>query len=221
MYKVVTAFAGMLVCAGGAFAGDGYTRQTSSGGLSAYVGAHAGVTIANTEIGTDAFGPAASLDGIGSHGAIGGAHAGLDYTLPFRVFVGLYGFYDWQSTELSLSFNGFSASVDLGGSYGFGGRLGYDWGKAKAYGLVGWRHTDLSWGATGADPGAFAGFPSSLNGIDIGAGMALPLAQGLELGIEGVWTKFNNESIGSGPDAVTLDPQQLSVMGRLSLRFGN
>ena len=24
--KVVTAFAGMLVCAGGAFAGDGYTR---------------------------------------------------------------------------------------------------------------------------------------------------------------------------------------------------
>jgi len=30
------------------------------------------------------------------------------------------------------------------------------------------------------------------------------------LGIEGVWTKFNSESIGSGPGAVTLDPQQLN-----------
>ena len=82
-------------------------------------------------------------------------------------------------------------NVDLDGSYGFGGRFGYDWGKAKAYGLVGWRHANLSWAATGAGPGDFAGFPSSLNGIDIGAGMAIPLAQGLELGIEGVWTKFD------------------------------
>ena len=84
-----------------------------------------------------------SLDGIGSHGAIGGVHAGLDYTLPAGVFFGLYGFYDWQSTELSLTLFEFSGSVGLRDSYGFGGRLGYDWGKAKAYGLVGWRHTDL------------------------------------------------------------------------------
>jgi hypothetical protein len=48
--------------------------------------------------------------------------------------------------------------------------------------------------------------PSSKTGIDIGAGMAIPLAQGLELGIEGVWTKFNSKSIGSGPDAVTSRP---------------
>jgi hypothetical protein len=218
MYKMVTAFAGMLVCASAAFAGDGYGRPSSSGGLSAYVGAHAGVTIANTEISAELFGAAASLDGIGSHGAIGGVHAGLDYTLPFRVFVGLYGFYDWQSTESSLKLDDFSASVDFGGSYGVGGRLGYDWGKAKAYALLGWRHTDLSWGATGADPGDFAGFPSSLNGIDVGAGMAIPLAQGLELGIEGVWTKYKSESIN---DTVALDPTQLSVMGRLSIRFGN
>ena len=118
-----------------------------------------------------------------------------DPTVSEGVFGVGHGFYDWQSTESSLRFDGFSASVDLDGSYGFGGRFGYDWGKAKAYGLVGWRHTNLSWAATGAGPGDFAGFPSSLNGIDIGAGMAIPLAQGLELGIEGVWTKFNSESI--------------------------
>ena len=34
-------------------------------------------------------------------GVIGGVHAGLDYTLPARVFFGVYGFYDWQSTESS------------------------------------------------------------------------------------------------------------------------
>jgi len=118
-----------------------------------------------------------------------------------------------------LSIGGFGANVDFDGSYGAGGRLGYDWGKAKAYGLVGWRHTDLSWGATSAGPGDLAGLPGSLNGIDIGAGMAIPLTQGLELGIEGVWTKFNSESIESGLGTIKIDPEQLSVMGRLSVRF--
>ena len=216
MYKVVTAFAGMLLCAGGAFAGDGYTRQTSSGGLSAYVGGHAGVSIANTDVGVS--GEPVSLDGIGSHGAIGGVHAGLDYTLPAGVFFGLYGFYDWQSTNSSLTLFGFSGSVGLRDSYGFGGRLGYDWGKAKAYGLVGWRHTDLEWSTS---LGPVTGVPTSLKGIDLGAGMAIPLGQGFELGLEGVWTKFDGESIDTGLGVVTLDTTQLSVMGRLSLRFGN
>jgi len=216
MYRVVTAFAGILACAGGAFAGDGYMRQPSSGGLSAYVGGHVGLSIANTEVGISGAG---SVDGVGSQGVIGGVHAGLDYTLPARVFLGVYGFYDWQSTGSSLSIGGFGANVDFDGSYGAGGRLGYDWGKAKAYGLVGWRHTDLSWGATSAGPGDLAGLPGSLNGIDIGAGMAIPLTQGLELGIEGVWTKFNSESIESGLGTIKIDPEQLSVMGRLSVRF--
>ena len=86
----------------------------------------------------------------------------LGSTLPARDFVGFCGFYDWQSTKSSLRFGGFSASVDLDGSYGFGGRLGYDWGKAN---------------------------------------------------LRARWL--------APPDAVTLDPQQLSVMGRLSLRFGD
>ena len=47
--------------------------------------------------------------------------------------------------------------------------------------------------------------------------MAILLPPCLELGIEGVWTKFNSESIGLG--TVTIDPQQLAVMGRLSIRF--
>lgn len=215
MHKVVTVFAGMLVCASAACAGDGYTRQPSSGGLSAYVGGHAGISIANTEVGIS--GAPVSLDGIGSHGAIGGVHAGLDYTLPAGIFFGVYGFYDWQSTETSVKLGGFEASVGLGDSYGIGGRLGYDWGKAKAYGLVGWRHADLEWSA----PVPITGVPTSLTGIDLGAGMAIPLGQGFELGLEGVWTKFDGESIGSGPGAITLDTTQLSVMGRLSLRFGN
>lgn len=224
MHKVVTAFAGMLACAGVAFAdgykdqtrsdgyfdADGYWRQMSPGGLSAYIGGHAGVSIANTEVGVS--GQPVSLDGIGSRGAIGGVHAGLDYTLPDRVFFGVYGFYDWQSTESNLTFFGFSASVGLRDSYGFGGRLGYDWGKAKAYGLVGWRHTNLEWSTSVGSP---PGFPSGLTGIDFGAGIAIPFAHGLELGIEGIWSKFNSESIG----IVTIDPQQLAVMGRLSVRF--
>ena len=224
MHKIVIAFAGMLACAGAAFAdgykdqtrsdgyfdADGSWRQFSPGGLSAYVGGHGGVSIANTDVGLLGV---ASLDGIGSHGAIGGVHAGLDYTLH-SIFFGLYGLYDWQSTESNVSVLGFSASVGLRDSYGFGGRLGYDWGKAKAYGLVGWRHTNLEWSTSVGPP---AGFPSGLTGIDLGAGIAIPFASCLELGIEGVWTKFNSESIGLG--TVTIDPQQLAVMGRQSIRF--
>jgi hypothetical protein len=228
MFKVVTALAGILVCAGVAFADDGYKtssdgyfdsdgywRQMAPHGLSVYFGGHGGVSIANTEVGLFGFG---SLDGIGSHGAIGGLHTGLDYILIEKVFFGAYGLYDWQSTKSNLSIPPFNVlSVNLPDSYGFGGRLGYDWGRAKAYGLVGWRHTDLEWSSSLV---SVKGLPTSLTGVDFGAGIAILLPPCLELGIEGVWTKYDSkafETLLLGP--LTIDPQQLAVMGRLSVRF--
>jgi hypothetical protein len=53
-----------------------------------------------------------------------------------------------------------------------------------------------------------------------GAGIAILLPPCLELGIEGVWTKYDSkafETLLLGP--LTIDPQQLAVMGRLSVRF--
>src|SRR5262245_10904749 len=201
MHKMVTALAGMLVCAGVAFADDGYKTRSdgyfdSDGywrqmsrqhGLSAYLGGHGGVSIANTEVGR--FGDR-YLDGMGSHGAIGGLHAGLEYILIERVFFGAYGLYDWQSTKSSLSSSipaGFNIlSVNLPDSYGFGGRLGYDWGRAKAYGLVGWRHTDLEWSSSF---GPVTGVPTGLTGVDFGAGLAILLAQCLTLVVVGMCTQ--------------------------------
>ena len=228
MHKMVTALAGMLVCAGVAFADDGYKTRSdgyfdSDGywrqmsrqhGLSAYFGGHGGVSIANTEVSLFGFG---SLDGIGSHGAIGGLHTGLDYILIEKVFFGAYGLYDWQSTKSSLSGPTITvASANLSDSYGFGGRLGYDWGRAKAYGLVGWRHTDLEWSSSF---GPVTGIPTSLTGVDFGAGIAILLPPCLELGIEGVWTKYNSKTFDTFLGTFTIDPQQLAVMGRLSIRF--
>jgi len=225
MFKVVAAFAGMLVCAGAAFADDAYKtrsdgyfdsdrywRQMAPHGLSVYFGGHGGVSIANTEVVLSGVG---SLDGIGSHGAIGGLHAGLDYILIEKVFFGAYGLYDWQSAKSSLSSPTVNVlSVNFPNSYGFGGRLGYDWGRTKAYGLVGWRHTDLEWSSSF---GAVTGVPTSLTGVDFGAGMAILLPPCLELGIEGVWTKYDSKSFDAG--LIMLDSQQLAVMGRLSIRF--
>ena len=181
-------------------------------GLSVYFGGHGGVSIANTEA---AVSGAGSLDGIGSHGAIGGLHAGLDYILMEKVFFGAYGLYDWQSIKSSLSSPTLNVlSVNFPDSYGFGGRLGYDWGRAKAYGLVGWRHTDLEWSSSSL---SVKGLPTSPTGVDFGAGMAILLPPCLELGIEGVWTKYDSKSLDAG--TFTIDPQQLAVMGRLSIRF--
>ena len=228
MFKVVAAFAGMLVCAGAAFADDAYKtrsdgyfdsdrywRQMAPHGLSVYFGGHGGVSVTNTEVGLSGVG---SLDGIGSHGAIGGLHAGLDYILIEKVFFGAYGLYDWQSAKSSLSIPaGFNIlSVDLPDSYGFGGRLGYDWGRAKAYGLVGWRHTDLEWSSSLF---SVMGLPTSLTGVDFGAGMAILLPPCLELGIEGLWTKYNTKTFDTFLGTFTIDPQQVVVMGRLSFRF--
>jgi opacity protein-like surface antigen len=195
---------------GGIFA-DAPLAPAKGSGLSAYVGAHAGVTIANTEVGFSG----ASLDGVGSHGVIGGVHAGADYTLPSRIFFGAYAFYDWQSTETSLKAGPINASVALGDSYGVGGRLGYDWGWAKTYALAGWRHTELSWDLP-ITPG---GLPNGLTGLDLGAGISTPIAANIDLGLEGVWTRYNSETIG-GPGGITLDPHQLSVMAKLNFRFG-
>jgi hypothetical protein len=47
--------------------------------------------------------------------------------------------------------------------------------------------------------------------------MAILLPPCLELGIEGVWTKYDSKSLDAG--TFTIDPQQLAVMGRLSIRF--
>jgi hypothetical protein len=224
MHKIVIALAGMLVCAGVAFADDGYKtrsdgyfdsdgywRQMAPHGLSLYFGGHGGVSIANTEVGLFGVG---SLDGVGSHGAIGGLHTGLDYILIEKVFFGAYGLYDFQSTKSSLSSPTINvASANLSDSYGFGGRLGYDWGRAKAYGLVGWRHTDLEW----SSPVLSVKGSTSLTGVDFGAGIAILLPPCLELGIEGVWTKYDSKSFDAG--LITLDSQQLAVMGRLSIRF--
>jgi hypothetical protein len=221
---MVTALAGMLVCAGVAFADDGYKkgsdgyfdsdgywRQMPAHGLSLYFGGHAGVTIANTEVGLVGVG---SFNGIGSHGGIGGVHTGLDYILIEKIFFGAYGLYDWQSTKSSVSGSTITlASANLSDSYGFGGRLGYDWGRAKAYGLVGWRHTDLEWSL----PAWSIKGSSGLTGVDFGAGIAILLPPCLELGIEGVWTKYDSKSFDAG--LITLDPQQVAVMGRLSIRF--
>ena len=170
--------------------------------------------IANTEVGLSGVG---SLDGIGSHGAIGGLHAGLDYILIEKVFFGAYGLYDWQSIKSSLSSPTLNVlSVNFPDSYGFGGRLGYDWGRAKAYGLVGWRHTDLEWSSSSW---SVTGLPTSLTGVDFGAGIAILLPPCFELGIEGVWTKYNTKTFETVLGTFTIDPQQVAVMGRLSIRF--
>jgi hypothetical protein len=67
--------------------------------------------------------------------------------------------------------------------------------------------------------GPVTGVPTSLTGVDFGAGIAILLPPCLELGIEGVWTKYDSKTFDTFLGTFTIDPQQLAVMGRLSIRF--
>lgn len=191
--------------------GPAYVRGKDAvpavGGVSAYAGVHGGITMANTELSSGPF----SLDGLGSHGFVGGLHLGVDYISANRIMFGAYGSYDWQTTEFSVATGGPSFTVGFGDSWSVGGRVGYVFERgSKLYALLGYRHTDVEW------PTGLTGVPSALTGIDLGLGMSMPIAKNVELGIEGIWTKYQTEKIGS----IDLDTHQLGVMGRLNFQIG-
>ena len=217
-----------------AYAGAAHKPAASNVGITVYGGLHGGLSMANTELSSVPSSPGVVLDGIGSHGWIGGVHAGFDYTTASKVFFGGFGGYSWQNTESTLTLNGMTTSnqfsFGLGDSYYFGGRVGYDWGKYKVYGLAAWRHTDVEWGVpSGVTIPAALGLPSSMNGIDLGVGAAMTIAPNVELGLEGIWTNYGSEKVtyNFGTPTVpntkaiaALDTDQLSVMARLSFKFG-
>lgn len=180
-------------------------------GVFAYFGVHGGRTMFDTEVSLS--GVPLSFDGVGGKGWIGGLEGGVDYVFASRMFVGAWASYSWQNTESKLTLGTTTLSAGLGDSYAVGGRFGYDMGKAKLYGLAGYRHTDVEW------PSGATGLPSSLSGLDLGIGAGVMLNKNLELDVKGIWTKYQDEDIGKGIGHPVLSTDQLQILTSLNFKF--
>lgn len=176
-----------------------------------YFGVHGGSSMGVGEI-KDPSGPF-DLDGLGAHGWVGGAHLGVDMKLPASpFFIGAYGGYDVQNTAFNASAGSSVFTAKLGDSWYAGGRGGFQFdGGAKIYGLAAYRDTKMTWTGGGAP---------ELKGYDLGVGLEHPLAKNLSIGIEGIKTTFQDVTIGGPGSTTALAASQLSLMARLSLKFG-
>jgi len=178
-----------------------------------YIGAHAGASLANTALNV----PGGSLvDGLGAESKepVFGARTGMDLQLPGSVvFLGPFATYTVQDVKFSAIGGAFNAS--LKNSWSVGGRAGVTMGNAKPYVLAAYRQTDMEW--TNLGPG----FPAAptLKGYDLGAGISYAIDKNLDLGIEGIWTKYQGHDP-CGGCGLSLETDQLSVMAFLNFKIG-
>lgn len=176
-------------------------------GIQLYGGVQAGYSIANTEV-SSPLAPGFSIDGLGSKGMIGGVHGGVDMQMPSSIwFVGVFGDYTWQRVDFSINP---VATARLGDSWTIGGRAGFVSGKSKYYGLLGYTQAESSLNIAGVTMPTF-------KGLTYGAGVSYALANNLALGLEARYTHFDSANV---MNVVDLQPDQLSVMARLSFQFG-
>ena len=194
------------------------TAQTAQ----VYIGAGAGYSISSTEV-TSPSVPGLSLDGLGSRGAVGGIHGGIDvYLSNSQVFVGVFGSYSWQDVEFSLALAPVAGlSAKLSDSYSVGGRIGMMVGGVKPYLLAAYTHTKMEWSANaGGVPVVMPSAPD-FSGLTLGGGVDVPLAKNLSWGLIGTYTRFGEENVAIGPGAsINLQPEQLYIGARLTLSFG-
>lgn len=177
-------------------------------GLQAYVGVQAGYGMADTSVSSPLL-PGASLDGLGSKGVLGGFHGGLDMQMPSSIwFVGVFGDYTWQKVDFSINP---VLTARLGDSWTIGGRAGFLSGKSKYYGLLGYTQAESSLNVAGVTMPTF-------KGITYGLGTSYNLANNLALSLEGRYTRFDSANVMS---VVDLQPDQMSIMARLSLQLGS
>ena len=197
------------------------TAMARADGPMLYFGVHGGKSFAKSDLSADlAPGFPLEINGVSMDGLVAGAHGGFDVTLTkgagWTPFGGLWASYSFQNTEFDAKLGTTVISATMGDSWAFGGRIGMQNGGIKVYALAGYRQTDLDLAIADL-------LDQKLKGWDAGLGVQFPIAANLNLGLEGIWTKFDKEefiSAAGGPTGLFHQTDQLSLMARLSLQFG-
>ena len=166
----------------------------------------------------------ANIDGVNSHGVIGGGQIGYDQQVGSWVF-GVFGSYNFSGMETDISFDEFSAKIEKDDEWTAGiraGRLLSE--RTMLYGLIGYTQTDYQFTASPDVKGLKD--KVTFDGVTFGAGLEHALTQNVFLGIEGSHTIYGDETILDSYDAdsnigskATDDLSETRVMGTIKVKL--
>ncbi len=160
------------------------------------------------------------IDGLAATGRTGGVVAGADWQLPGSFLViGARAGYEWNDVAFTVSPGVFKASIDDG--YFVGGRIGAAFGTALPYVVVDYvtMHTSASFGTVAIST-------PDMRGWRYGGGVEFRLPKVESgpftptLGVEVLYTNFDDKSFGPAAHPTKLDLTELTGMVRLNLHLG-
>lgn len=181
----------------------------------AYVGVQAGALFGATELtytdGTDT----ATADGISTDGAVGGVFAGYGKVYDSNFYAGAQLDLSLSSADTSASVNNSSGSLEVDNVITAGARLGYMFTPDTLfYGRI--AYSRLEWSAS-TNNGLSAS--DEENGLSIGAGLEAGITDSLSLRTELLFTNYEDTTVTSGNESLTIDPTSLSATIGLAYLF--
>jgi len=179
-----------------------------------------------------------SIDGVNSHGFLGGGRVGFDMARG-RLLFGVFAEYNITNMETDVNIAGIgSFGLEKQDEWTIGGRIGYIVApRTLAYVLAGYTQTEYD--VTGLDNAAVAPLFTSLkggatfDGITVGGGVEFALTGNVFLGMEYTHTFYDEETILDGYNAnfnqglkVVDDLDEDKIMATLKIKlngslFGN
>lgn len=190
-----------------------------------YVGATLGYGSTTTKADADitGVGTILSVDGLGSSGHTMGLVVGADLQID-RLVIGAFA--DWTKHDQTWSASspllapGNLASLDIESQWTFGGRAGITVGNSLLYGLIG--YTRMQTSDIDVPPAALTLAVPDLKGWVLGGGIDVALGNGLFLGAEYRFTRFDSVDVAIVPGfaSLNLDPETHEVKARLTYKLG-
>lgn len=140
----------------------------------------------------DAFTSAAHqfIDGLNSHGFIGGGRIGYDRAFG-RYLIGVFGGYDFSNMETMASIDGLGTlKLEKENEWTVGARAGVIVApRTLVYGLAGYTQTEYKFS------GAGGGFSQDFDGITAGGGIEFALSDKVFMGLEYTHTFYGKETL--------------------------
>ena len=173
----------------------------------------------------------ANIDGLNSHGFIGGGRLGYDFARG-RFLAGVFGEYNFSGMETTANIAGVGAfGIEKEDEWSIGARVGYIVApRTLAYVLAAYTQTEYS--VTGLDNPIIAGTfdkrsgGATFDGISVGGGIEFALTQNVFFGLEYTHTFYGEEKLidlystaSNVGISVDDDLDEDKVMGTLKIKF--
>jgi outer membrane immunogenic protein len=144
-----------------------------------------------------------TIDGLNSHGIIGGGVIGGDYQTGRFVF-GVFGSYDFSGMETTGNIGGISNpdgvafdvnAIEKGDEWSLGARAGYLVNqRTLVYLLAAYTQTEYDFSGTDGAGDAFSK-ATTFDGVSVGGGIEFAMTQNVFLGLEYVHTFYGEETV--------------------------